>query len=182
MEDLKKIWNPIEIYTIKNKLVLIELDTPKSNVKIDYGWDKIIGDGEIVFEFNPGESKNYKLIGTVKDCADDQTLLDGVIERLPKYEEVWDIPKKDPDGWEEFAFVDDTTGRSYKQMGREKKYRRLSGFNYINYGIPSDVIEYFPLTNPLDSFITLLRKNGLYMQTNDFIILKELNYEPVIEE
>jgi hypothetical protein len=177
MEDLKKIWNPIEVYTIKNRLLLIELDTPRVDVRLDYSWDKIISDGNIVFEFNPGESKNYKLIGTVRGCTENPELLDDVIEKLPKYEEVWDIPKRDPEGWEEFVFVDEVSGRAYKQMGREKKYRRLAGFNYINYGIPADVIEYFPLTSVVDSFITLIRKNGIYLQTNDFIILKQINYE-----
>jgi hypothetical protein len=43
---------------------------------------------------------DYKLIGTVKQCMETPEMLDGVIERLPKYEEVWDKPKKDPDGWE----------------------------------------------------------------------------------
>jgi hypothetical protein len=181
MEDLKKIWEPIEILTIKNRLMVVEMDTPRVDIKIDYAWDKVIGDGNIIFEFNKKEADNYKLIGTVKQCMENPELLDSVIERLPKYEEVWDIPKKDPNGWEEFIFIDDS-GRSYKQMGREKKYRRLAGFNYINYGIPADVIEYFPLTNPIDSFITLLRKNGIYMQLNDFIILKQLNYEPGNEE
>ena len=181
MEDLKKIWNPIEVYTIKNKLLLVEMEIPRAEIKLDYSWDKVIGDGNIVFEFNQDESKNYKLIGTVRQCSETPELLNEVIERLPKYEEAWDIPKRDPEGWEEFLFVDDS-GRSYRQMGREKKYRRLAGFNYINYGIPSDVIEYFPLTSPVDSFITLLRKNGIYMQTNDFIILKQMNYEPTEEE
>lgn len=177
MQDLKAIWNPIEVYTIKNKLLLIEIDSPRENITMDHAWGKITSDGNILFEFNPGESKNYKLMGTATQCGENPELLNEVIEKLPKYEETWDIPKRDPDGWEEFNFIDDS-GRPYKQMGREKKYRRLSGFNYINYGIPPDVIEYFPLTSPLDSFITLMRKNNLYIQTNDYIILKQLNYEP----
>ncbi len=181
MEDLKKIWEPIEVLTIKNRLLVVEMDLPRVDIKIDYAWDKVIGDGNILFEFNKNEANNYRLIGTVKQCMDNPELLDSVIERLPKYEEVWDIPKKDPDGWEEFLFVDDS-GRSYRQMGREKKYRRLAGFNYINYGIPADVIEYFPLNSPVDSFITLLRRNGVYLQSNDFLILKQLNYEPGNEE
>jgi hypothetical protein len=181
MDDIKKIWEPIEILTIKNRFLLVEMDLPRNDIKIDYSWDKVIGDGNIIFEFNIAEAKNYKLIGTLKQCMENPDLLNDIIEKLPKYEEAWDIPKNDPKGWEEFLFVDDV-GRSYKQMGREKKYRRLSGFNYINYGIPSDVIEYFPLTSSIDSFITLLRKNGIYMSSNDYLILKQLNYEPSNEE
>jgi hypothetical protein len=181
MGDLKKIWEPIEVLTIKNRLLIVEMGTLMVDIKIDYAWDKVIGDGNIIFEFNKNESKDYKLIGTLRQCMNNPELLDSVVEKLPKYEEVWDIPKKDPDGWEEFLFIDDI-GRPYRQMGREKKYRRLVGFNYINYGIPSDVIEYFPLSSAIDSFITLLRKNGIYQQANDFLILKQLNYEPILEE
>lgn len=181
MEDLKKIWEPIEILTNKNKFLVIELAGDESEIHIDYAWDKIIADDNIIFEFNKGESKNYKLIGTIKECLENPEILVDVVDGLPKYEEVWDLPKDDLADWEEVNFIDDF-GRPYIVMGREKKYRRVIGFNFINYGIPSDVIEYFPLSSPLDSFITLLRKNGLHIQSNDFLILKELNYAPKIEE
>ena len=63
-----------------------------------------------------------------------------------------------------------------------KKVGKSFRSHYINYGIPPDVMEYFPLTSAVDSFITVLRKNGIYLQTNDYIILKQLNYERPTEE
>jgi hypothetical protein len=181
MEDLTKIWNPIEVYTLTNRLLLIELEKPVANLKIDTVWGKVLGDERILFEFNQGDAVNYKLIGTINECRENGELLHEVIEVFPKYEEIWDIPKNDQEGWEKFPFVDES-GRAYKQMGREFKYRRVSGSHYINYGIPPDVMEYFPLTSAVDSFITVLRKNGIYLQTNDYIILKQLNYERPTEE
>jgi tetrahydromethanopterin S-methyltransferase subunit H len=166
MEQIEKKWNPVEILTLKNRLIVIEIN---QNVNVD----EIKKMGETDLE--------YKVIGTCKECMENTDLLNEVLEFFPKYEEVFDIPKNDPDGWEPFKFIDES-GRNYTQMGRDKKYRRVCGSNYINYGIPSDVMEYFPLTSVIDSFITLLRKNGIYTTLNDYLILKQLNYEPIIEE
>lgn len=175
MDVIKDIWKPIEIYTLERRILLIELQKTYNNIIIDHTWDKILGDGDILFEFNPGESKEYSLIGTYKQCYEDPTLLNNVLDILPKYDEVWDIPSNDPDGWEKIEFIDDN-GRQYKQRGRELKYRRRSGEQYINYGIPLDVMEYFPLNSAQDSFVTLLRKYGIFMSNNDYIILKDLIY------
>ena len=82
MQDLKAIWNPIEVYTIKNKLLLIEIDSPRENITMDHAWGKITSDGNILFEFNPGESKNYKLMGTVTQCGENPELLNEVICEL----------------------------------------------------------------------------------------------------
>lgn len=180
--DQKKIWEPIEVLTINNRLLFIELENNYQNITIDYNWDKILGDSNIIFEFNPGESKEYKLIGTVNQCQETPELLNGVIEVLPKYEEVWVIPEKDNQGWVEFEFIDDT-GRKFKQMGRDKKYRRIIGEYYINYNIPYDVIEYFPLNSATDSLITLMRKNGIHQYpVKDYLIIKEINFKPEIIE
>lgn len=181
MSDLKKIWNPIEIFTNSSKLLLVEMQSKKSDIKIDYAWGKVIGDGEILFEFNLNEATNYSLLGTIKGCIENPEILESFLDKLPKYEECWDIPNGDKDGWEAFAFVDEM-GKGYKQMGRDMKYRRIIGYQYINYGIPKDVMEYFPLQNPVDSFITLLRGVGIYPQNNDFFILKDLKYEVVSGE
>jgi hypothetical protein len=168
MEEAKN-WNAIEVLTLKNRLFLIEING-------------MVNLGEIKKSLNDNvKSDTYKMIGTCKECMENTKLLEEILEFFPKYEEVWDIPKNDADGWEEYKFVDDA-GRSYMQMGRDKKYRRVSGANYINYGIPVDVMEYFPLTSAVDSLITLLRKNNIYTHMSDYLILKQLNYEPIIEE
>lgn len=181
MEDLKKIWEPVEAYTLKNRLILVELEHPVNDIKIDFAWDKVLGDGRIVFEFNKGESKNYQLIGSVKQCMENTELLDTVLETIPKYQETYDIPKNDPEGWEKIPFVD-PSGRPYKQMGRDFMYRKKIGELYINYGIPTDVMEYFPLSSIIDSFITITRRAGLFIQNKDYIILKDLKYTPPVEE
>jgi hypothetical protein len=167
MQKIEEKWNAVEVLTLKNRLILIELNQSVN-----------INDVENLKEIINGE---YKLIGTCRECMEKNELLNEILEFFPKYDEVFDIPKNDSDGWEEYKFIDDS-GRSYMQMGRDRKYRRVSGSLYINYGIPSDVMEYFPLTSVIDSFITLLRKNGIYTTLNDYLILKQLNYEPIIEE
>lgn len=181
MEDLKKIWQPIEAFTLTNRLLLVELDNLVNDLKIDTAWDKVLGDGRIVFEFNKGEAKNFKLIGSVKQCMETPELLNDILETIPKYQETYDIPRNDPEGWEKIPFVD-PSGRSYKQMGRDFMYRKKIGEQYINYGIPADVMDYFPLNSAVDSFVTVTRKSGLFIQGNDYIILKDLTYTPPTEE
>jgi len=175
MDLIKDIWKPIEVYTLEKRLLLIELNSNYKSITIDHSWGKVIGDGEILFEFNPGESKEYSLIGTYKDFYENPELLDDILETLPKYEETFILPENDLDGWEKIEFVQEN-GREYKIMGKSFKYRRKIGNLYINYGIPLDVMEYFPLTSPQDSFVTLLRKYGIYMSNNNYIILKDLIY------
>lgn len=181
MDDLKQIWKPIEVLTLKNRLFLIELEQPAAEIKMDISWDKVLADNRIVFEFNKGEAKNFKLIGSVKQCMENPELLSDALDTIPKYFETFDIPKNDPEGWEKISFVD-PTGRAYKQMGRDFKYRKKIGEQYINYGIPTDVMEYFPLNSAVDSLITLTRKVGLFIQTNDYIIIKDLKYVAPVEE
>jgi len=181
MEDLKKIWEPIEAFTLSNRILMVELENPVNEIKIDSAWDKVLADGRIVFEFNKNESKGYKLIGTVKQCMETPELLHDILETIPKYQETYDIPKNDPDGWEKIPFVD-PSGRSYKQMGRDFMYRKKIGEHYINYGIPHDVMEYFPLNSAVDSFVTVTRRAGLFIQGKDYLIVKDLNYIPPVEE
>ena len=181
MGDLKKIWNPIEVFTLRNKLIFIKLENNINNFVIDTVWDKILGDGNIIFEFNPGEAKEYTLIGTTKECVENSDLLDSIIESTPKYEEVWDIPNNDKDGWEKVFFIDNA-GKPYKLMNREFKYRKLSGKNYIHYGMPIDVRGDIPLNSAMDSFTTLLRSVGLYQYTDNYIILKHINYVTEIKD
>ena len=160
---------------------MVELENPVNEIKIDSAWDKVLADGRIVFEFNKNESKGYKLIGTVKQCMETPELLHDILETIPKYQETYDIPKNDPEGWEKIPFVD-PSGRSYKQMGRDFMYRKKIGEHYINYGIPHDVMEYFPLNSAVDSFVTVTRRAGLFIQGKDYLILKDLNYIPPVEE
>ena len=181
MEDLKHIWQPIEAFTLTNRLFLVELEQPVNELKLDTAWDKVLGDGRIVFEFNKGEAKNFKVIGSVKQCMENPELLNDVLETIPKYQEIYEIPKNDPEGWEKVPFID-TSGRGYKQMGRDFMYRKKIGELYINYGIPNDVMEYFPLNSPVDSFITVTRRAGLFVQGKDFLILKDLKYVAPVEE
>jgi hypothetical protein len=67
-------------------------------------------------------------------------------------------------------------------MGRDFMYRKKIGELYINYGIPNDVMEYFPLNSPVDSFITVTRRAGLFVQGKDYLILKDLKYVAPVEE
>lgn len=166
----------IVLNTLNSRVLLVELLNNFNKIHIDYSWDKIIGDDNIIFEFDKGMSVDYELVGTYKECLDNPDLLSKVIDKLPNYIEVMDIPNNDPYNWEVVDFLDDF-GKPFKYMGRNKKYRKIFGYNYPNYNIPQDVMDNFPLSNQFDSFMTLLRKNNIYTVNKDYLILKQLNYE-----
>ncbi len=173
MNDINKTWSPIEVLTLKGKLIFIEIPRDFLDIRIDHTWGKIIGDGNTLFEFNQSESKNYQLIGTIKQCQENPAMLNGVLDTIPLYEESFNIPIDNTEGWVEFKFIDES-GRPYKERGRDFKYRKIIGEQYINYGLPLDVMEMFPLNSILDSFKTLLVRNKLFLSKNDFIILNTL--------
>ena len=99
-----------------------------------------------------------------------------ILETIPKYEEVWDLPSNDQRGWEKIVFINEN-GKPYKLLNRDFKYRRVAGHNYIHYGFPIEVRNDLPLTSITDSFTTLLRAHGIYQYNNDYIILKDKNYK-----
>ena len=61
-------------------------------------------------------------------------------------------------------------------------YRKKIGEQYINYGIPNDVMDYFPLNSAVDSFVTVTRRAGLFIQGKDYLILKDMSYTPPVDE
>lgn len=176
MSDLKQIWQPIELLTVKNRLLLIRLENKVNSLHLDPQWEKVMGDGQILFEFNPGEAKEFELIGTVKECMENPALLETILETTPKFEESWEVPR-DLTGWEKVTFVD-ANNKPYKLMNKDCNYRREVGKNYIHYGLPADVRDDLPLSSAVDSFTTLLRPKGIYAYTEDYIILKHKTYVP----
>ena len=98
MSDLKQIWQPIELLTVKNRLLLIRLENKVNSLHLDPQWEKVMGDGQILFEFNPGEAKEFELIGTVKEWSDDvkdslkgtwKSLTTSSPPQAPSHEEGW---------------------------------------------------------------------------------------------
>lgn len=172
MSDIKTIWNPIHIKTGVAELILIELSKKYDTIVMDYGWGKILGDDEIIFEFNPNEINNYTKIGTLHECYENDDLLINLVDSKPTFEELFETPTDDIDTWEKVNFTDEN-GKKYLVRGKEFSYRKQNGQQYVNYGIPEDVQEYFLLNDPIDSFITLLRSKNIHQSNIDYLILSK---------
>lgn len=174
MDENNKIWSGLEAETYTSKFHFVLLERDYSNIYIDESTCKLIArnnsDINILLEFSAIERIKYELIGDLNSIYENPDLIIGHIDNFIKYEESW-VEPADKTDWERFDFIDET-GRQFHFMHKDHKWIKKIGCSYANYNMPKDVAELYPLSDPIDSLKTLMRKFNIDFQQKNYVILK----------
>lgn len=175
MDETNKIWSGLEAKTYTHKFHFVPLEREYNDIYIDESTCKLIAsnntnDINILLEFSAIERIGYELIGDLNKIYENPDMITNHIDNFIKYEESW-VEPVDKTDWERFDFIDET-GKQFHFMHKDHKWIKKNGCSYANYNMPKDVAELYPLSDPIDSLKTLMRKFNIDFQQKNYVILK----------